>query len=105
MQRDITESYAASLAASSLPRVSRLVAFRMSKEQPSTPDRFQGSDIGTARGLFDDTWDAFERGRYFFDKIGSDNWAVTGYPIDHMLLMSDVLDVVYDEYVRRGSWT
>ena len=105
MQGDITESYVASLAASSLPPAFRLVAFRMSKEQPSMPDRFQSSDLGTAQGLFDATWDAFERGRYFFDKVASDNWAVTGYPIDHMLLMSGVLDVVYDEYVRRGSWT
>lgn len=104
IQGDISESYVASLAASSLPATFRLAAFRTSQEPPPKPEGSLSYDITTAQGLFDTAWDAFERGRYFFDKVGPDDWAVTGYPIDHMLLMVGVLDVVYDEYIRRGGF-
>jgi hypothetical protein len=105
MQGDIRESYAASVVASSLPANIKVLALRTSKQQPEKPKGFKGNDVSNADGLFEDTWDAFEQGRYFFEKVDSDGWVKTGYPIEHMLLMSGVLDLVYDTYLERGGWT
>jgi hypothetical protein len=104
IQGDIRESYVASLAASTLPATLGAIALRFSPDAPGKPEKVIGRNVGIAEGVIDEAADAFERGRYFYEKIGSEDWAVIAYPIDHMLFLSRVLDTVYDEYLRRGGW-
>lgn len=104
IQGDISLSYSTSLEASILPPTIKFMAFRNSTTPPAKPDRAPKFDPTTAQGLFDFARGAFEGGRYFYDKVNADDWTNAGYPIDHMLLMSEILDVVYDEYIRRGGW-
>jgi hypothetical protein len=101
---DIKESYTASLATSTLPATLEAIAFRFSPDVPAKPENLIVRNVGIAEGVIDEAADAFERGRYFYEKIGSEDWAVIAYPIDHMLFLSHVLDTVYDEYSRRGGW-
>lgn len=101
---DIRESYAASLSASSMPASYPVIGFRTSEQQPSLPSEAPTLDTSNAEDLLSLASKAFVSGRYFFEDVGSEQWSVTGYPINHMLLMSGVLDVVYDAYIQRGGW-
>lgn len=100
---DISESYSASLEASTLGTI-KLYAFRTSPEQPSVPEEWPPHRYDSATELFKAVSLLFVRARYFFEKVGPDDWAIMDHPVEHVLLMSDVLEVVYDEYLRRGSW-
>ncbi|MGZ8286552.1 MAG: hypothetical protein ACXW27_10385 [Allosphingosinicella sp.] len=100
---DISESYATSIEAST-PGTIKLYAFRVSKDQPPVPEGPSGGRYDSAAELFKAVSLLFVRARYFFEQVNSEDWAVMAHPIDHVLLMSGVLDVVYDEYLQRGSW-
>jgi hypothetical protein len=100
---DIVESYAASFAASGQPPV-KLYGYKISKEPPKRPAGISGKDFSSAIGLLDEASDAFVVARYFFERVGAGDWAVISHPLHYMLLVSGVLDVVYDEYQKRGGW-
>jgi hypothetical protein len=100
---DISKSYAASLAASTLGTI-KLYAFRVSREQPDVPEKAPASRYDSAAELFKAVSLLFVRARYFFEQVHSDDWAIMEHPVEYVCLMSGVLDVVYDEYIRAGSW-
>lgn len=101
---DISESFLASKF--DKPDI-ELIALKTSPDQrlaPSTPETIESEKYETAEDIICSSSTAFIKARYFFERVGGEDWSIISNPVHYMLALSIVLDVVYDEYVRRGGW-
>lgn len=98
---DIAETYSG--ISSPAPTLTRY-AFRLSPDAPQPPTENGPRPYGSAQGLFKSASDLFVQARYFYENLSYEAWAIIDQPIQQMARMSEVLDVVFDEYIRRGSW-
>jgi hypothetical protein len=98
---DIAVSYSATLKGT--PPIN-YYAFQVASDPPSVPEGVRRENYGSAKTLFSSVSSVFTRARYFFEGLRSEEWLVVSHPIYYMMVMSHVIDVVYDEYDRRGGW-
>lgn len=81
-----------------------LIALISSPGVPATPTRTIDTRYDTAENVVRSSAHAFTKARYFFENVQSRDWAIVANPVHYMLILSNVIDVVYDEYLRRGGW-
>lgn len=98
---DIAETYATGEAQNSDIKV---YAFMNSPTPPAKPEGVHRKNYHDAAAVFDSASDSFVRSRYFFEMIDGSGWSVVDHPIDYMLGMSRVLELVYQTYAKYGGW-
>lgn len=98
---DISETYAGSIR--NMSEI-KYYGFITSAHVPSPPAETQSASYGSAEEFFKAASKIFVQSRYLFEEVGPNDWTIIPHPISYMTIMSNVLDVVYDEYLARGTW-
>jgi hypothetical protein len=101
IRNDISASYAASTFPKPLVLIYALIS---TKEQPQVPEGVRRARYDTAENVIEHSADAFTKARYFFEDVRAADWVTISHGVHYMLVLSHILDVVYDEYLKRGGW-
>ena len=105
LPQQVRDDIAATYEGSTFPQPSITVfALQKSENAPTLPSQPSGGGYSTVHEVIEQSAKMFTRARYFFEEIGAERWTSIEYPIEYMLALSHVLDVVYDEYQKQGGW-
>lgn len=101
---DVALSYAVTYDANQFDKEVKFYAHTFSEKCPEKPQFNLDKSFSTASDLFCNISPIFTQSRYYFETVSNLDWSIIPNPIQHMDLMSGVLDIVHEEYLKRGSW-
>lgn len=103
IQNDIRETYKYLCGTIHRSEI-KFYALKTSRDEPELPPQATCPAMDDAINVIALASEIFTQSRYYFEQINGHDWAVVVCPVTQMIALSEVLDCVYDAYIKRNGW-